>query len=74
MQIAPRPVHAARRQIRGLQQAPHYLKELIIEGLSLLEDKGNQASASFVDVLCAEGHWRSGNAMPAPYSPVQRVG
>ena len=51
MQIAPRPVHAARRQIRELQQVPHFLRELVIEGLSLLEDKGNQASDSFVNIL-----------------------
>ena len=56
MQIAPRPVHAVRRQVRDLRQVPHYLRELIIEGLSLLEDKGNQVSDSSVHKLSAEGH------------------
>lgn len=61
MQIAPRPVHAVRRQVRDLRQVPHYLRELIIEGLSLLEDKGNQVSDSSVHNLSAEGHLQSGN-------------
>ena len=51
MQIAPRPVHAARRGVRDLQQVPHYLRELIIEVLSLLEDKGNQASDLLLNIL-----------------------
>ena len=60
MQIAPRPVHAARRRVRDLQQVPHYLRELIIEVLTLLEDKGNQASDSLINVLSAAEHWQSG--------------
>ena len=58
MQIAPRPVRAARRRVRDLQQVPAYLRELTIEVLSLLEDKGNQASDSLVNTLSAEEHWQ----------------